>query len=158
MSRPCVLALLFALHATLGVQIGWGGGNCAATPASDGRFTYVWHGETGVLACVDPEGKRRWARFQHPGPDAEPGIYYHPKGAGVASSLALAGKHIHVTDNRGATIVFEPGRTYRQVARNQIEHFYTRENTQEVMNSTPIFEGTRMYYRGYQNLYCIGDK
>lgn len=321
------------------VNIGWGGGVSAATPTSDGKFVYVWHGETGVLACYDLQGNRRWIHFEHPGRggehgvnsspvivgdriivlggasvlafdrqsgrtlwrqeyrhpcypslvaakrgdqdvvicgngtviaaadgkllaepvgrhdgecasplifddkfclisragfcvsqllpssaeknatrvlhqmapeeldtsevycvgspvyheglvyavrsgwgagvrqptlyaidpnagklvyrqplDLQPAVFYDPKGAGVAASLALAGKYIYVMDNRGVAIVFEPGRKFRQVAKNHLEHVYTRENNQEVTNSTPIFDGQRMYYRGYENLYCIGPQ
>ena len=86
-----------------------------------------------------------------------PSIHYAPDGAGVAASLALAGGHLYCLDNRGETIVFEPGRSFRQVARNVIEDL-GREGRAEVTNGTPVFEGPRMYLRGEHNLYCVGER
>jgi outer membrane protein assembly factor BamB len=317
------------------VRFGWGGGNTAATPVFDGKHLFVWLGETGILAKFDPDGKRQWLRFHHPGdggehginaspviagnriiiaagrcviafdrgsgdelwrqeyrqpcystaviakagdtevlvcgdgsvlrlengevisekigrhdgecaspiivgdrfyivsrggfacgkllpgprvelvydilpkdldPECEiycvgspihhkgivyfarsgwgfgpnipklyaieaetgkviykqplkftPGIFYHPKGAGVAASLSLAGGNIYILDNRGDAIVCQPGRTYREISRHQLEHLYSKENRQEVTNSTPIFSGKRMYLRAQENFYCIGE-
>ena len=72
----------------------------------------------------------------------------------VAASIVLAGSHLYIMDNRGTTVVVKLGRTFKQVAMNTLEHLNT-ENRQEITNSTPIFEGKRMYYRGEENLYCI---
>src|SRR5204862_2662671 len=41
--------------------------------------------------------------------------------AGAAASPTLAGKHIYLMDNQGMTLVIEPGRQYKEVARNLIE-------------------------------------
>jgi outer membrane protein assembly factor BamB len=87
--------------------------------------------------------------------DFDSGIFYHPKGAGVSGSLCLAGNAIYVNDNRGTTIVFEPGPTYRQLALNPIEHLFELDNRQEVTNSTLVFEGSRIYFRGQENMYCM---
>ncbi len=320
-----------------GVSLGWGGGNSTPTPCSDGKWVYVWRGETGVLSCYDLEGNCRWQRFQHTGDDAEhgfnsspiiagnvialiggakvfgfdrttgrtlwkqryphpcyaslaaarvagedvfvtpvgmilravdgkvvqkafgrfdgecaspvldedrfylvaragfctgrlpaalggdlnvepinrlapeaiqdmetypvgsplcdgglvyfthsgwsghqwpilfvadptkpgiiyqhrldltPEIHYAPDGAGVAASLTLAGKHLYVMANRGETIVCKPGRAFEQEAKNTIESV-GRDGRQEITESTPIFDGDRMYYRGEYNLYCISSK
>lgn len=320
-----------------GVSLGWGGGNSTATPCSDGKFVYVWRGETGVLSCYDVNGNPRWRRFQHTGDDAEhgfnsspiiagdvigliggarvfgfdratgrtlwrqryphpcyaslvaakiegqdvfvtpvgmilraadgkvlqkafglydgecasaaldgdnfyivarggfcaaqlprslapdpgdsmrgrlapeaiqdsetypvgsplcdgglvyfthsgwsghqwpilfvvdpakpaivysqrldltPEIHYAPDGAGVAASLALGGKNLYVMANRGETIVFKTGTRYEQIAKNTIESI-GHDGRQEITESTPIFDGGRMYYRGEYNLYCIGMK
>ena len=74
--------------------------------------------------------------------------------AGTSMSPALAGKHIYLMDNQGHTIVLQPGREYREVARNTLEEFNGKELVQTV--STPIFEGARMYFRTPGYLYCIG--
>jgi hypothetical protein len=47
---------------------------------------------------------------------------------------------------KGATVVLEPGREYREVARNQLEGY----------GSCPVFSGQRMYLRTNKHLYCIG--
>ena len=64
----------------------------------------------------------------------------------VYSSITLGGKYVYVSSDSGATIVLEPGREYKEVAANALETF----------RSCPVFEGARMYIRGYKNLYCIG--
>ena len=61
-----------------GVSLGWGGGNSTPTPCSDGKLIYVWRGETGVLACYEPDGHCRWRRFHHTGDDAEHGFNASP--------------------------------------------------------------------------------
>jgi hypothetical protein len=84
--------------------------------------------------------------------------YDHP---GVTPSLVLAGKRVFAFDNQGTCIVLEPGRQFRQVARNRIATCVARRwvlDPDEIFQSAPIFEGGRMYLRGEQNLYCIGAK
>ncbi len=65
----------------------------------------------------------------------------------VFASLVLAGGYLIATHENGTSIVFEPGREYVEVAKNMLG---------ETVRSTPIFDGDRMYVRGYENLYCIG--
>lgn len=77
--------------------------------------------------------------------------------AGVSTSPTLAGKHIYLMDNQGTTIVLQPGKEYKVVAQNLIEESKDGKS-QEQNVSTPIFEGTRMYYRTPNYLYCIGEK
>jgi hypothetical protein len=77
--------------------------------------------------------------------------------AGCSASPTLAGKCIYLMDNQGTTLVIQPGREYREVARNFLaESKDGKEQAQMV--STPIFEGTRMYYRTPGHLCCIGEK
>ncbi len=63
-------------------------------------------------------------------------------------SIAYAAGHIFVSGDSGATVVIKAGRTYQEVARN---------NLGEMFRSSPVFRGNRMYIRGYKNLFCIGD-
>jgi outer membrane protein assembly factor BamB len=89
----------------------------------------------------------------------------HTYGCGICASPAIAGKYIYLMDNAGCTIVIEPGREYKQIAKNNIEfklpHGWEESHydgpRQEVTLSTPIFDGGRVFIRGEQNLYCIGD-
>ncbi len=74
--------------------------------------------------------------------------------AGAATSPTLAGKYIYLMDNQGTTLVIEPGRQYKEVARNVLEDSGSgKDQVQSV--STPVFEGDRMYYRTPGYLYCI---
>ena len=77
--------------------------------------------------------------------------------AGASTSPTLAGKHIYLMDNQGGTVVIEPGREYKEVAKNVLEE--SRDGKEQVqMVSTPVFEGDRMYFRTPGYLYCIGAK
>ena len=66
----------------------------------------------------------------------------------IFASVVRAGDYLIVTHENGTSIVFEPGREYVEVAKNQIS---------DMVRSTPVFDGDRMYVRGYENLYCIGS-
>ncbi len=92
-------------------------------------------------------------------------------GVGIGASPALAGKYIYMIDSGNCTIVMEPGRTYKEVARNTIVQTVPEQvsNTggtrnywsgphQEQTEASPIFDGSRIYIRGEQFLYCIGEK
>jgi outer membrane protein assembly factor BamB len=62
-------------------------------------------------------------------------------------SLSLAGGRVYISSDRGATVVLQPGREYRELARNQLEPF----------RSSLVFEGKRLYVRTLKYLYCIGE-
>ena len=67
------------------------------------------------------------------------------KRARVFSSVTLAGKNIFLASENGTCLVIKPGREFSEVARNQLKGFY----------GSPIFEGSRMFARGKDRLYCI---
>ena len=79
---------------------------------------------------------------------------------GCSSSPTLGGKWIYIWDNQGTTVVLEPGRAFKQVARNRVEQLWFRYGFErnECTVSSPVFSGNRLYYRGEVNLYCIGEK
>ncbi len=74
-----------------------------------------------------------------------------------SASMTLAGKYIYYFDIAGTCIVFEPGRTYKEVARNRIEQT-TPSGYINNFKSTPIFEGNRIYFKAEDYLYCIGTR
>jgi outer membrane protein assembly factor BamB len=76
--------------------------------------------------------------------------------AGASASPTQAGKNIYLMDNQGLTIVLQPGRQYKELAQNVLEESKDGKS-QEQMVSTPVFEGSRMYYRTPGYLYCIGQ-
>lgn len=65
----------------------------------------------------------------------------------VYPSISLAGNHVYVSSDNGTTIVLEPGRAYKEIARNTLETF----------RSSPVFEGRRLYVRTLKHLWCIGE-
>jgi len=91
--------------------------------------------------------------------DLKPMFNYNA--AGLTSSPTLAGKFIYAMDNQGNTVVFEPGREFKQVAKNSLQTHMARDfplNPQETTTyANPVFEGKRLYIRGEQYLYCVGE-
>jgi outer membrane protein assembly factor BamB len=78
---------------------------------------------------------------------------------GIGISPALGGKYLYLMGNSGTTLVLEPGRTYKQVARNRIENLASVGHwgeRQERFVANPVFDGDRLYIRGEANLYAIG--
>lgn len=68
----------------------------------------------------------------------------------VFASLVLAGEYLIITHENGTSMVLKPGEDLNDlliVATNQLG---------DMVRSTPVFDGDRMYVRGYDNLYCIG--
>ncbi|MBM4034212.1 MAG: hypothetical protein FJ291_20890 [Planctomycetes bacterium] len=111
----------------------------------------------GVLHVIDAKAKALVYAQQL---DLKPMFSYNA--CGVASSPTLGGKHVYAMDNQGNCVVFEPGRQFRQVARNQLQTQLHRDfplNPQETIaysNSVP--DGNRLYIRGERYLYCIGER
>lgn len=78
---------------------------------------------------------------------------------GCSSSPTLGGKRIYIWDNQGSTVVIEPGRQFKQVARNRIERLWFRYGPErnECTISNPVFSGNKLFYRAEVNLYCIAE-
>jgi outer membrane protein assembly factor BamB len=68
-------------------------------------------------------------------------------GGATYPSISLAGERIYVSSDKGTTVVLQPGREYKQLARNKLEPF----------RSSLVFDGKRVYIRTTKNLYCIGE-
>src|SRR5204863_418878 len=71
---------------------------------------------------------------------------------GIGISPAMAGKYLYFLGNNGATVILEPGRTFKQVAKNKIENIVSLGHWGETMFN-PIFDGNRLYIRGEGHLY-----
>ncbi len=79
------------------------------------------------------------------------------RGHGV--SPAFAGKHLYFFGNSGAAVVLEPGRQFRQVAKNKIEGLAMPGSWGERQDravACPFFDGKRIYYRTESGLYALG--
>jgi hypothetical protein len=86
-------------------------------------------------------------------------LMHHGYGAGrggMCASPTLAGKYIYLFGNQGTCLVIEPGRSFKLVARNRLENVVNGH--QDIMVSSPVFEGKRMYFRTDGYVYCIEDK
>jgi len=69
------------------------------------------------------------------------------EGGNMYPSLTLAGNALYVFNDKGDALVLEPGRTYKELARNRLGAGH---------GGAPAFAGNRLYVRGGPNLYCIG--
>jgi len=92
-------------------------------------------------------------------------------GIGLCASPASAGKYVYMIDSANCALVLEPGREYKPVAKNVIEETvpaqwsnafgekeYYMDQHQEQTESCLIFDGSRIYLSGEQNLYCISEE
>jgi outer membrane protein assembly factor BamB len=68
-------------------------------------------------------------------------------GGAIYPSISLAGNRLYVSSDNGSTVVLQPGREYKVLARNKLETF----------RSSLVFEGKRVYIRTQKHLYCIGE-
>jgi hypothetical protein len=88
--------------------------------------------------------------------------FMHYNSVPVAASPTLIGKHIVVEDNQGTAVVFEPGPTYKAVARNhigtQLDRSWPIPAQETIGYAPPLADGRRLYIRGEAYLYCIGEK
>jgi len=65
----------------------------------------------------------------------------------IYPSISCAGNRIYVSNDAGTTVVLEPGREYKELARNKLEPF----------RSSLVFVDKRVYVRSERALYCIGE-
>ena len=113
----------------------------------------------GVLSVVDV-GKGEVVYQQLLDADL---FMHHGYGAGrggMSASPTLAGKHVYLFGNQGTCLMIEPGRSFKLVARNRLENEVKAgwNNHQDLMASSPIFEGRRMYFRTDGYVYCIEEE
>jgi len=101
----------------------------------------------GLIYAVSDEGKFSIT-------DAATGEVYDQRkldfvsgGNSVYPSVSFAGGHIFMGCQEGVTVVLEPGKTYKQIARNKTEGY----------RSTPVFVGNRMYLRTFSHLTCFSS-
>ncbi len=103
------------------------------SPLCDGRYLYVitsW----GMLTCFDMGGKQLW---EH---DLEASFYGSP---------TLVGNQIYIVDQDGVTHIFRGGRAFKQIALAPLG---------QASNCSPAFTAGRIYIRGEDTLFCIGQE
>lgn len=110
----------------------------------------------GGLAAVDTvAGKALYRRY------LDGYNRYNRYTYGVAASPTLAARNIYITDDAGCTHILRPGPQFKELGRNLIENIHLsghggNPGKQESFYTSPVFEGTHMYLRGEEYLYCIG--
>jgi len=125
--------------------------------------------QTGYLYVMDAEAQKIvYERGLGMG-KVWPYDFYHAPNWERCTTLAspiLAGKYVYVFGMNGTTVVFEAGREYREVARNKIEdcllsresRWFRQKEMPEHFASSPVAEGNRIYVRGGNALYCLGER
>ena len=130
----------------------WYGGWSTASPLYHEGLLYCLS-EDGVLSVVETE-KQEVVYQKMLDLDLEMTHVGNPSRGGACASPALAGKYIYIFGNHGTCVVIEPGRSFRQVARNRVES----GGYPDIIASCPVFEGKRLYYRAYWGgLHCIQE-
>jgi outer membrane protein assembly factor BamB len=105
-----------------------------SSPVSNGELAFTLT-TSGMLTCYDAkDGKKQWEQ------DLE--LESH-------ASLALAGARLYVTATKGVVLVLEAGRTFREIQRNEIG---------EKIYASPAFAHGRIYLRGVEHLFAIGQR
>jgi len=109
------------------------GGRYFASPVLADGLLYAIN-ESGVLCAIDIKDGAA--------------VYDKKLDFGTAyPSLCFAGGRLFASGDSGITVVIEPGREYKEIARN---------NLGEGFRSTPCFVGDRILIRAQKKLYCIG--
>lgn len=93
--------------------------------------------EQGILEVTDAKtGKRLYRqRLKFDGGRVDP-------------SVALAGSHMYVSNTRGETVVFRPGKEFEEVARCHLKDGFS---------SSLTFAGRRLFVRTRKYFYCIEE-
>jgi outer membrane protein assembly factor BamB len=111
-----------------------GGGYGFCSPVIYDSLLYAAN-DQGILNVLEAEtGKLVYEERLN----LEPAIY---------PSISLAGEYLYVSSEKGTTLVLQPGREYKELAKNKLEPF----------RSSLVFEGKRMYVRTEKRMYCIGQ-
>jgi outer membrane protein assembly factor BamB len=121
-------------------------GEYFASPILHGGLLYC-AGNSGVLAALDARtGKVAWQKEIEIGSQSgKPGV----EAANVYPSLALAGKYLLLGNDIGQTLILEPGKEYKEVARGLLG---------KGSAACPAPDGNLLFLRGALKLYCIGAK
>jgi hypothetical protein len=140
----------------------------SAAPLYDKGLLYLL-GNFGWLRVLDVTKTRNNDTMVYgncPAFDLKLGYQRKTAGMGIGASPILAGKQIYLSDSAGCTVVIEPGREYKQIAKNNIDHTMTVDwepgygsvPRHEQFEASMIADGNRLYLRGEQNLYCVGER
>jgi outer membrane protein assembly factor BamB len=65
------------------------------------------------------------------------------------ASASLVGDKLYLLDTKGVMIIAQAGRSYKEIGRCELG---------EDCYASPAFADGRIYIRGVENLYCIGNK
>jgi RNA polymerase sigma factor (sigma-70 family) len=134
------------------------GNTIIGSPLYHDGYLYV-ASEGGGLTVVDMQSKK--AAYTHVLDELSPRLTWVFV-VGICTGPTLAGKYIHIRDDQSQTLVIAPGPQYKELAKNVLwepqPHGNPQETNQQEAQSSPFYEGGRIYYRTQGFLYCIGEK
>ncbi len=109
------------------------GGPDICSPVSNGEFIFLLATE-GWLSCFSlSDQKRVWEK--------EIGEYF-------MASPTLVGDRLYLLSDEGNMFIIEAGPEYKEITKCELG---------EKCNASPAFADGRIYIRGAENLYCIGN-
>jgi len=109
------------------------GGPDICSPVSNGEFIFLLATE-GLLSCHKvADGKRVWE---------------HDIQEYFQASPCLVGNKLYLLNEKGVMFVIEAGTEYKESAKCELG---------EDCHASPAFADGRIYVRGIENLYCIGN-
>jgi outer membrane protein assembly factor BamB len=109
------------------------GGPDICSPLSNGKYVFLMATE-GLLQCLNfPDGKKVWEK------DLQE--YF-------LASPSLVGNKLYLLSEKGVMYIAEAGSEYKQLAKCELG---------EKCYASPAFADGRIYIRGVENLYCIGN-
>jgi outer membrane protein assembly factor BamB len=109
------------------------GGPDICSPVTDGEV--ILHLGDGLLMCFKgSDGTMLW--------EEDLRAYF-------MASPALAGEKLYLLDDKGVMTIAEYKPKYKELAKCKLG---------EKCHASPAFADGRIYIRGFENLYCIGDK
>ena len=103
------------------------------SPLTDGKSVLLVSGGGEVNSLDARTGKKRWS---------------HDIKGGFRSSPILAGNLVYLVSETGVTHVFALGDSYKEVRTCPLG---------EPVSASPAVAGGRLYFRGKENLWCIGS-
>lgn len=104
------------------------------SPVSNGELVFVVSSE-GMLTCYDAKtGKKAWD---------------HDLQVMCNASPIVVGKLLYLLDAEGNMHIIQAGRSFREESTASLG---------EKTSATSAFVGGKIYIRGKENLYCVGDK
>ena len=102
------------------------------SPLTDGETTFLLT-TYGVLTCYNNvDGTMLWQQELE---------------MNFLASPSLAASHVYLIGDTGVTLIIKPGDTYQEISRLELG---------EPVSASPAFAEGRIYFRGKNNLYCIG--
>ncbi|MFB0554377.1 MAG: PQQ-binding-like beta-propeller repeat protein [Phycisphaerae bacterium] len=117
------------------------------SPVSNGELIFLLTTE-GLLSCYKvADGKRLWEQDLRENFWASPSLVLAP--ASPDASRGNGGDKLYLLTEEGVMLIVQAGPEYKELTRCELG---------EECRASPAFADGRIYIRGLENLYCIGNR